>query len=441
MNPFIIIALREFTTRVKNKTFLIMSILGPIGIGALIVIPALLSSGDEDPKKLLVVDNSYLLVGTETISEHSFQYLNPEEFDEKSAISAVREKEIYDGLLFLPPSVNGDPDFILRNTRLYSKGDIGIDLTRDIERRLGKLATEEKLKINGVDPSIVKNSTTVVNIKNLNLTENGSEASSLVLKMAIGFGASFFIYMFVFLYAAQIMRGVIEEKTSRIIEVIITSVKPTQLLLGKIIGIAGVGLLQFLILITFSTVIYYIAGGLLLESDITQITPAQISSPGGLKNGENQGVINQIIEGMNSLDIPSLIGFFIFYFLGGYLLYGALFAAVGSAVDAEADTQQFMIPLTIPLLITLMLSTPMMQEPNGNLAIWLSLIPFSSPLAMMVRLPFGGVQTWEIVLSMLLLIIGFLGTTWISAKIYRVGILTYGKKASYKDLYKWLRRK
>lgn len=438
MNPFIIIALREFTSRVKNKTFILMSIIGPLAIGALLVIPALFSNIDEDPKKLLVVDNSYLLLGTEKISKHSFQYLNPEEFDEESAISAVREKEIYDGLLFLPPSENGDPDFILRNTRLYSKGDIGIDLTRDIERRLGKLATEEKLKINGVDPSLVKNSTTIVNIKNLNLTEKGSEASSLPLKMAVGFGASFFIYMFTFFYSAQIMRGVIEEKTSRIVEVMITSVKPTQLLLGKIIGIAGVGLLQFLILIAFSTIIYSVAGSIgLLGSDISEVTP------GGaiMENTESQTVLNEVIESFKTFNIPKLIGFFIFYWLGGYLLYGALFAAAGSAVDAEADTQQFMIPLTVPLLITLMLATPMMQEPNGTLAVWLSLIPFSSPLAMMIRLPFGGVQTWEIALSMLLLIIGFLGTTWISAKIYRVGILTYGKKASYKDLYKWLRRK
>ena len=438
MNPFIIIALREFTSRVKNKTFILMSIIGPLAIGALLVIPALFSNIDEDPKKLLVVDNSYLLLGTEKISKHSFQYLNPEEFDEESAISAVREKEIYDGLLFLPPSENGDPDFILRNTRLYSKGDIGIDLTRDIERRLGKLATEEKLKINGVDPSLVKNSTTIVNIKNLNLTEKGSEASSLPLKMAVGFGASFFIYMFTFFYSAQIMRGVIEEKTSRIVEVMITSVKPTQLLLGKIIGIAGVGLLQFLILIAFSTIIYSVAGSIgLLGSDISEVTP------GGaiMENTESQTVLNEVIESFKTFNIPKLIGFFVFYWLGGYLLYGALFAAAGSAVDAEADTQQFMIPLTVPLLITLMLATPMMQEPNGTLAVWLSLIPFSSPLAMMIRLPFGGVQTWEIALSMLLLIIGFLGTTWISAKIYRVGILTYGKKASYKDLYKWLRRK
>ena len=438
MNPFIIIALREFTSRVKNKTFILMSIIGPLAIGALLVIPALFSNIDEDPKKLLVVDNSYLLLGTEKISKHSFQYLNPEEFDEESAISAVREKEIYDGLLFLPPSENGDPDFILRNTRLYSKGDIGIDLTRDIERRLGKLATEEKLKINGVDPSLVKNSTTIVNIKNLNLTEKGSEASSLPLKMAIGFGASFFIYMFTFFYSAQIMRGVIEEKTSRIVEVMITSVKPTQLLLGKIIGIAGVGLLQFLILIAFSTIIYSVAGSIgLLGSDISEVTP------GGaiMENTESQTVLNEVIESFKTFNIPKLIGFFVFYWLGGYLLYGALFAAAGSAVDAEADTQQFMIPLTVPLLITLMLATPMMQEPNGTLAVWLSLIPFSSPLAMMIRLPFGGVQTYEIALSMILLIIGFLGTTWISAKIYRVGILTYGKKASYKDLYKWLRRK
>jgi ABC-2 type transport system permease protein len=208
--------------------------------------------------------------------------------------------------------------------------------------------------------------------------------------------------------------------------------------LGKIIGIAGVGLLQFLILIAFSTIIYSVAGSIgLLGSDISEVTPGG----GIMENTESQTVLNEVIESFKTFNIPKLIGFFIFYWLGGYLLYGALFAAAGSAVDAEADTQQFMIPLTIPLLITLMLATPMMQEPNGTLAIWLSLIPFSSPLAMMIRLPFGGVQTYEIALSMILLIIGFLGTTWISAKIYRVGILTYGKKASYKDLYKWLRRK
>ena len=439
MNPFVIIALREFTTRVKNKTFLLMSILGPLLMGAIVVIPALIANNtDEDPKKLLVVDNSYLLVGTEKISKHSFQYLNPEEFDEESAISAVREKEIYDGLLFLPPSINGDPDFILRNTRLYSKGDIGMELTRDIERRLGKLATEEKFKINGVDPAIVKNSTTTVNIKNLDLTEEGSEASSLPLKMGIGFGACLFIYGFTFLYAVQIMRGVIEEKTSRIVEVMITSVKPIQLLLGKIIGIAGVGLLQFLILITFSAIIYSIVGSFgLLGADISQLPSEEIMK----QNTETQTALSQVFENLKNLNIPKLVGFFIFYFLGGYLLYGALFAAAGAAVDAEADTQQFVLPLSSPLILTILLATQMMQEPNGTLATWLSFIPFSSPMAMMIRLPFGGVETWEILLSTSLLILGFIGTTWVSARIYRIGILSYGKKANYRDLYKWILRK
>ena len=439
MNPFIIIALREFTTRVKNKTFLLMSILGPLLMGGIVVIPAIVANNtDEDPKKLLVVDNSYLLVGTEKISKHSFQYLDPEEFDEESAISAVREKEIYDGLLFLPPSINGDPDFILRNTRLYSKGNIGMELTRDIERRLGKLATEEKFKINGVDPAIVKNSTTTVNIKNLDLTEEGSEASSLPLKMGIGFGACLFIYGFTFLYAVQIMRGVIEEKTSRIVEVMITSVKPIQLLLGKIIGIAGVGLLQFLILITFSAIIYSISGSFgLLGPDISQLPSEEIMK----QNTETQTALSQVFESLKNLNIPKLVGFFIFYFLGGYLLYGALFAAAGAAVDAEADTQQFVLPLSSPLILTILLATQMMQEPNGTLATWLSLIPFSSPMAMMIRLPFGGVETWEILLSTSLLILGFIGTTWVSARIYRIGILSYGKKANYRDLYKWILRK
>ena len=439
MNPFVIIALREFTTRVKNKTFLLMSILGPLLMGAIVVIPALIANNtDEDPKKLLVVDNSYLLVGTEKISKHSFQYLNPEEFDEESAISAVRKKEIYDGLLFLPPSINGDPDFILRNTRLYSKGNIGMELTRDIERRLGKLATEEKFKINGVNPAIVKNSTTTVNIKNLDLTEEGSEASSLPLKMGIGFGACLFIYGFTFLYAVQIMRGVIEEKTSRIVEVMITSVKPIQLLLGKIIGIAGVGLLQFLILITFSAIIYSIVGSFgLLGADISQLPSEEIMK----QNTETQTALSQVFENLKNLNIPKLVGFFIFYFLGGYLLYGALFAAAGAAVDAEADTQQFVLPLSSPLILTILLATQMMQEPNGTLATWLSFIPFSSPMAMMIRLPFGGVETWEILLSTSLLILGFIGTTWVSARIYRIGILSYGKKANYRDLYKWIIRK
>ena len=159
------------------------------------------------------------------------------------------------------------------------------------------------------------------------------------------------------------------------------------------------------------------------------------------QNTETQTALSQVFESLKNLNIPKLVGFFIFYFLGGYLLYGALFAAAGAAVDAEADTQQFVLPLSSPLILTILLATQMMQEPNGTLATWLSFIPFSSPMAMMIRLPFGGVETWEILLSTSLLILGFIGTTWVSARIYRVGILSYGKKANYRDLYKWILRK
>lgn len=232
------------------------------------------------------------------------------------------------------------------------------------------------------------------------------------------------------------MRGVIEEKTSRIVEVIITSVKPTQLLLGKIIGIAAVGLLQFIILIMFSSIIYSIAGVIgILSPEISGLNTTEIAS-----STESQLILSDIIDSLGAFNIPKLLGCFLFYFLGGYLLYGALFAAAGAAVDSEADTQQFILPLTMPLILTLILSTNIMQEPNGSIAMWLSFIPFSSPIAMTMRLPFGGVETWEILLSMLSLVIGFLATTWVSAKIYRVGILSYGKKVSYKDLYKWIRR-
>ena len=436
MSTFLIVAKREFTTRVRNKTFLLMTILGPIFFGAILVIPALLAGVDEEPKTILVVDNSFLLRGMGTIEGNRLEYFDPKLVDEQMAISKVRDNDLYDGLLFLPPSENNDPDFILRNTRLYSKGDIGMDLTRNLERRLGKAATEEKLKINGVNPSIVAQSTTIVNIKNLDLTEDGSESSSSPLKMTIGFASGFFIYFFTIIYAAQIMRGVIEEKTSRIVEVIITSVKPTQLLLGKIIGIAAVGLLQFIILIMFSSIIYSIAGVIgILSPEISGLNTTEIAS-----STESQLILSDIIDSLGAFNIPKLLGCFLFYFLGGYLLYGALFAAAGAAVDSEADTQQFILPLTMPLILTLILSTNIMQEPNGSIAMWLSFIPFSSPIAMTMRLPFGGVETWEILLSMLSLVIGFLATTWVSAKIYRVGILSYGKKVSYKDLYKWIRR-
>jgi ABC-2 type transport system permease protein len=233
------------------------------------------------------------------------------------------------------------------------------------------------------------------------------------------------------------MRGVIEEKTSRIVEVLVTSVKPTQLMLGKILGIASVGLLQFAIWIALTAAASTAVGALgLLSPD-----PQQVAALGaaGQAAPELDG-IQAALGTLESLNLPGLIGMFVFYFLSGYLFYGALFAAVGAAVDSETDTQQFMLPLTLPLVLTFILSTSIIENPNGPIAVALSMIPFSAPIAMMIRLPFG-VPWYEVAASMSLMVLGFLGTVWLAGRIYRVGILSYGKKPTYADLWKWIRMK
>ena len=236
--------------------------------------------------------------------------------------------------------------------------------------------------------------------------------------------------MFIFMYGTMVMRGVIEEKTSRIIEVIISSVKPFQLMMGKIIGIALVGLTQFMLWILLTLIISSFAEILFFDSSIL--------APDGIEKSQEQSVIfTETLKALSGINIPQLLIAFVFYFLGGYLLYSALFAAVGAAVDAEADTQQFIFPITIPLIASFILMQPVMDNPDGLLAYWTSLVPFTSPIIMMVRLHFG-VSNTELLLSMSLLIIGFLTTTALAAKIYRTGILMYGKKASYKELWKWL---
>ncbi len=433
MSPFTIVAQREFLYRVRKKSFLLMTLIGPLFFGALIVAPAAISALSEEPEQhLLVVDHSYLLLGTDHVGSAQLDYLDPAEFDEERAVDALKESDRFDGLLFLPPSENGDPDFILRNTRLYSKNDVSMEVVRQLEGSLESAATEEKLKLRGVDPALVAQAQTRVSIRTLDLTDDGAEESAIGIKMAIGFGAGFFVYIFTFLYAAQIMRGVIEEKTSRIVEVIVSSVKPTQLMLGKILGIAAVGLLQFLIWVVLTGAI------------LTAVSTMGLLSPDAAELAANPGaasvIPSEITGTFQSLNLPLLAGSFLFYFLGGYLLYGALFAAVGAAVDSETDTQQFMLPLTMPLVITFVLATQIIENPGGSVAFWLSVIPFSSPIAMMIRLPFG-VPWPELAASMGLLVLGFLATTWLAGRIYRIGILSYGKKVGYGDLWKWIRMK
>lgn len=438
MKPFLLVAQREITTRVRKKSFLVMTLLGPVLFVGLMLAPALIAmSSESEDLNLIVVDHSYVLPGTPKVEGANLAYFDPNEVSEEQALELVRTREDVDGLLYVPESVNNDPEYSLKNAKLYTLETAPLGIASELEGLLERFAYEGKLRHFGVDPAVVTKAKSEASVQAFELSDEGSEASGTEIKTAAGFFAGILIYMFTFLYAAQIMRGVIEEKTSRIVEVLVTTVKPAQLMLGKILGIATVGLLQFGIWIALTALAATTIGSMgLLSPDPEQVAAL---SEAGQAAPELSG-IQSALSTLDSLNLPTLIGMFVFYFLSGYLFYGALFAAVGAAVDSETDTQQFMLPLTLPLVLTFILATSIMENPHGPLAVALSLIPFSAPIAMMIRIPFG-VPWYEVAASMSLMVLGFLGTVWIAGRIYRVGILSYGKKPTYSDLWKWIRMK
>jgi ABC-2 type transport system permease protein len=280
------------------------------------------------------------------------------------------------------------------------------------------------------------------------LIDNQTELIGNPLELSLlSIASGLIIYFFIFMFGALVMRGVIEEKTSRIVEVIISSVRPFQLMMGKIIGVAMVGLTQFLLWIIFTMVIVGFVSVAFPDSfSPDNMMQQQFSPPAnGVMPAENLAInpdTNPIIEGLYAMleriPVLNILAAFIFYFLFGYLMYSAMFAAIGSAVDNEADTQQFMLPVTVPMILAIVMSSFIMNNPQGPVAFWFSIIPFTSPITMMMRIPFG-VPAWELALSMGLLILAFVGMTWVAGKIYRTGILMYGKKPTYRELWKWIR--
>jgi ABC-2 type transport system permease protein len=318
-----------------------------------------------------------------------------------------------------------------------------------VEKAISKEIENNKLKNAGINKTFLDSIQSDINIATVKLTDTGEETGSAGLTTTIGMIGGVLIYMFIFLFGAQVMRGVIEEKTSRIVEVIISSVRPFELMMGKILGIALVGLTQFLLWIVLSFGVSSIVANTFMKDKISsKATTAQTihTSNNGFQqemmkttpNAENADITTDIFKSMGNLNFTLIIGCFLFFFVGGYLLYAALFAAIGSAVDAETDAQQFMLPITLPLIAGFIVAQSIvLTNPDGPVAFWFSIIPFTSPIVMMVRIPFG-VPGWEIALSMGLLVLGFMFTTWLAAKIYRTGILLYGKKITYRELGKWL---
>jgi ABC-2 type transport system permease protein len=262
-----------------------------------------------------------------------------------------------------------------------------------------------------------------------------SVKSSTEIAMGAGYVAGFIIYMFVFMYGAMVMRGVMEEKTSRIVEVIISSVKPMQLMFGKIVGIGLVGLTQLLFWVIILTILITAIPAFLGGEEMMQQSQNMMAAQAAA-GGDNNAVLKGI-EMVSNLNLPLILGTFLFYFLGGFLLYSSLMGAVGAAVNSEEETQQFMMPVTIPLIFSIIILFPLIKNPEGPLAFWASVVPFTSPVIMMARIPFG-VPAWELILSMVVLVLSIWGTIWVAGRIYRTGILLYGKKVNLKEILKWI---
>ncbi|MAC94388.1 MAG: ABC transporter permease [Flavobacteriales bacterium] len=441
MNKVNLIIQREYLSRVKKKSFIIMSIVGPLLIAAIMIVPAWLATSSEDYQNIEVLDETGLFIrNLENTEEIKFNY----EFRSlEQAQKDLNEGGKYTAILHIPKVVITHPKTV---QIFYKEKPKGSSISY-METQIAKVIENKKLEdlhnlsldqISGLRPNvqIVPNKVT---------SDGKSEETADGVASLLGYFLAFFIYLFIFLFGVQVMRGVIEEKSNRIVEVIISSVKPFQLMMGKILGIALVAITQFLIWVVLSTAIIGGAQQFFKEelkaAQTEQVKKMESVTPSDSKSSESSDQSSEFIARLSGqlsmINFPLVLGAFLFYFIGGYLLYGSLFAAIGSAVDNETDTQQFMVPVTIPLILAIAMAQVAIENPDGTLAFWGSMIPFTSPIIMMIRIPVG-VAYWEIILSMGLLIATFIASTWVAGKIYRTGILMYGKKVTFKELGKWL---
>jgi ABC-2 type transport system permease protein len=432
-NPILLIIQREFLSRVRKKTFLLVTLIGPLAFAALMIVPGLLATMPEDSKQIIVLDEPSILLPHEGKEQYTLEYLDPRENDLELAKELLRDSQ-YDALLYIPSGENWDPDFIKNNILLFGQEDPSLEMQGYLDYLLEEQINKAKLLKNGVDPEVVAQIKTNVTIKSFTLGEEGTDEQSAVpIKMALGYITGLLVYIFIFFYSVQVMRGVMEEKNSRIVEVIISSVRPYQLMMGKILGVGLVGVAQFIIWIGLSGILYSVISTYLFP----ELFAAQ-SAADAAGNPAADAVGLKVLDMLRSIDFTTVTLGFAFYFFGGYFLYSALFAAVGSAVDQEADTQQFMLPVTIPMILAFVTAQNVILEPNGTFAFWMSMIPLTSPITMMVRLPFG-IPLWEVFLSGGILVGTFFTVVGLAGKIYRVGILMYGKKVTWKELFKWLK--
>ncbi|MFD1256594.1 ABC transporter permease [Mucilaginibacter terrae] len=411
MNKVLLIIQREYLSRVRKKAFLVTVFLVPtllLGMYAVMYLIYKNSSELNATHVVKVIDESGKFAG----KFHDKKKIHFQSLNQPLPLAKKDLKKHEDDILLFIPKVYSSA----KSVQVFSEKKPNITLSMEIERQMNEIATNNNMVARGIDTAQLRNIRSDISISSKEVTDSGDKESNVGALYAVGVAGAVLIYLSLFIYGAQVMRGVIEEKTNRIIEVIVSSVKPFQLMLGKIIGVALVSLTQFMAWIILSVAVSFIAN-------------KYFNAP--------QSPILGMLDGLKNVPFAYIISCFLFYFLTGFLLYSALFAAVGSAVDSESETQQFMFPITMPLLFTYLISVSFLaQNPDSSLAFWLSVVPFTAPVAMMVRLPFDP-PGWQLAISMCMMVIGFIFTTWVASRIYRVGILMYGKKASYSELVKW----
>jgi len=433
MNKIGLIIAREFITRIRKRSFIIITLLGPVFFAALLIVPTILALSGGDEKTIEVVDESGYFKDAFENTEN-LNFIDSGRNLEKSKENIIQDEKF--GLLHIPPFDINNPGVI----NFYSTSNPGLSLLKKLERQINAKIENIRLLKSGIDKASLEQLKSSISINTINLSITGEEVeSNSGASTAVGYIGSFLVYFFIFYYGAQCMRGVVEEKSTRIVEVILSSVKPFQLMMGKIVGIALVALTQFILWIILTASLSTLAGKTLFDLNrnmpTVEVSETQQQEPDNLQN-DGEEIYSFVSSALGTLDIPKVILSFIFYFLGGYLLYGALFAAIGSASDSDADTQQFMFPVTVPLIISIVVLGAVLNDPEGSLAFWMSVLPLFSPVVMMMRIPFG-VPAFDLVLSMVLLIAGFLLTVWFAGRIYRVGILIHGSKINYKTIFKW----
>jgi len=436
MNHLPLIIKREYLNKVRNKSFIIMTFLSPMIMIALIAVVAYLSQINNDKQRTISILDETGVVGQlfENTEFTTYTVLNNTGLE--TAKELVKAKENF-GLLYIKKS--SDTLSLVEGVKFYSDESPSVSIISSLERKIEKQLSDIKLENDGVDIEQIRASQTTVNIAQETF---GGEKTSKVdsyLKLAFGGAAGYLLFMFIIIYGNMIMRSVIEEKTSRIIEIIISSVKPIQLMMGKIIGTSLAGVTQFVIWIVLGTVMLFVVSAI-FGIDLTQIqSPQQDMINEAMAASGAQNMAQELIAGFLNLPILNLCVAFLFFFIGGYLLYSSLYAAIGAAVDNETDTQQFMMPIIMPLILAVYVGVfTVIEDPHGTVSTIFSFIPLTSPVVMLMRIPFG-VPIWQQLLSFGLLVCTFMFTVWFAAKIYRVGILMYGKKPTYKELFKWLK--